>query len=180
MYTFWNGQYRKDLDWYSETLAHRAARRGSINVVEFIHDSGREITLRTIETAAETGQVSVLNWMKEHDLISADNKLWRDACFYGQTEVLDWLYENGYNIDDAVVQFAITRNKRNVVIWAREHGITFDEMTCIHAAAVGNLPMLQWLRENGCPWDARVIALARISDHEHVVEWAIANGCPTE
>jgi hypothetical protein len=175
----------KNLEWYGEDTFIALSARGHIAILAWIRDLGREIPEVTADTAALSGQASVLNWLKEQDLLDAASApmFWRSASKGGHTNVMDWLHDNGYAVcRESIYQGAALEGGDYVksLIWAREHGITLDELTSGYAALNGNLPMLQWLRESDCPWDARVIYLSIYFGHDHVVEYAIANGCPTE
>lgn len=155
---------------------------GNIGILELAQTTGREIPTIAASWAARQGQIAVLDWMNERDLIVNCENLWSEPFDEGCIGVLDWLYANDCAVyRSSVWEGAATGDHfEEVLTWARDHGITWDEGTCIAAAFEGNLPMLQWLRANGCPWDSRVILAAQLFEYNHVVEWAIANGCPVE
>jgi hypothetical protein len=166
-----------NLEWYSPYLMKSAIGSGCVNILDFVHTTGRHFPERASHEAAGKGQISVLAWMKEHDMLDTTRELWQYAAYEGHTHVLDWLWANDYrggmNID-----WAASRDGRvNVFVWLRQHDIAWSDYACAYASYYGSLALLQWLRENDCPWGKGVLKVARSQGHTHVLNWAIENGC---
>lgn len=159
-----------------------------ISILESIQAAGLAATARSSQQAAHSaachGQIALLNWLKEHNLLSSDMSLWHYATCGCGAEALGWLCSNGYSSamgSRRVAGAAALRGCRNVLLWTRAHGVRWDEITCMYAAYFGNLPTLQWLRESRCcPWGIKVTHWAREEGHDYVIEWATDNGCPLE
>jgi len=169
----------KHVDWYSGTLVRTAASYGHINVLEWIVNCGRQVPMDASNYAAGSGQVAVICWMKERNLVPHNGTMfWYMAALCGRLDVLDCLLHSGYDIHPQMVFGGIVGNRINSLEWARNHGFSWSRVYCECAASHGNLHILQWLRENGCPWDGHVIRAARRGGHQDIVDWAIENGCP--
>lgn len=177
----WAGE-RNLLEWYTTGIIMTAAEWGHLPIFEWCLATRRAIPVQAGLVAAREGQLEVLIYMRERNLLGVHSDLWYHASNCGRIEVLDWLYNNRFQLLDRsyVLSPGVRMDRRNVLEWAREHGISWNESSCADAAFCGNLSLLQWLRENGCPWNVRVMIYAERKGHEHVVDWAIENGCPLE
>jgi hypothetical protein len=168
-----------NIKWFSVPLLRVIITYGRIDILGWIVEKGHDITLHATRFAAFFGQLHVLNWLKERDLLRANGDAWYSASWRGHINVLDWLYGEGLpQNNDVVLRGAAFGDQRLVFLWARAHHINCDRKACAWAAFHGKLPLLQWLRENDFSWDGNVLRYARRRRHGDVFTWARENECP--
>jgi hypothetical protein len=86
----------------------------------------------TSATAAEGGQLAVLQWLRRQEPPCPwDEMTCTAAAEGGQLAVLQWL-------------------------WGQDPPCPWIAKTCYAAAEHGHLQVLQWARARGCPWDEAV------------------------
>ena len=83
--------------------------------------------------AAQSGQLSLLQWLQNEAGCSFHTRTCAEAADHGHLHVLHWL---------------------------RERKCPWDEWTCAGAAHNGHLEMLQWARSKRCRWDEHTCAYA--------------------
>lgn len=170
----------ENIIWYTEDVPNAAIMFGKTEVLDWILERGQLIPPIASQLATYYNHMTVLRWLKEHNLLSVDDTVWIAAASQNDVEALDWLYQEGYDPDVAVLAAAVQHDRREVITWARDHGVDSEYIACAVAAYAGNLPLLQWLRENDFPWDGNVLFNAIAKGHHRVAQWATENGCPTE
>jgi hypothetical protein len=157
----------------SKESSTKARRGGKARLLPF-HASPNLLCFRDERKQRWDGRpnVRVLN--------SVARRVSREAASNGQLQVLDWLWNNGFDHD--MIKCTAVRIAAKRGFMTKDGGYVFTDHRnrhiCLIAAIHGNLPALQCLRQNGCPWDVGVITTARAGGHEDVAAWAIANGCP--
>ena len=108
-----------------ELSPDEAAKQGCLSTLRSLHRRGRaELTVGLCASAAEGGQLKVLQWLRENE------------C--------PW--------DEKTCEYAAKGGHLEVLKWARENGCPWDERTCERAASEGYLEVLNWAHENGCPY----------------------------
>jgi len=55
--------------------------------------------------------------------------------------------------------------------WLREHGFQWDSLTIANAAGEGHISVLKWAIDNGCAFDERACAKAALGGHLHVLKY---------
>jgi len=107
-----------------------AARGGSREVLEWLHNTGCPLDTNTCALAAR----------------------------YGHLATLQWAREQGCPWDVWTCAYAARSGHLHVLQWAREYHCPWDRDTCELAARAGRLEVLQWMRKNdatGEVWDDR-------------------------
>lgn len=165
----------------SQAILCAVCENGKVEVLEWVVQRGHAVdTLFACQRAAFWGQVAMLRWLNEQDLLCVESRVWTAAAYNGHVSVLAWLYNEGYDPDPSLLPTTVHNDRRDVILWCRDHDIDCDIRACAYAAMFGNLPLLQWLRDNDFAWNSRVLGYARGQGHEHVATWAAENGCPNK
>jgi len=133
-------------------------------------------------SAAYGGKLNVLEWLKTHQL-DIDKEMCANAAVHtGQIQILQWLREEaGLELDERLYIWATyDGGQLNVMKWLREQEVDWHEFTFHFAAKEGNLEVLQWLHEEGCPWpkdeNDSDLALSAIQLKPEVINWCHMKG----
>jgi hypothetical protein len=134
------------------SIAAAAASSGSLSMLQAVLGSGFPVDEEACAAAAEAGQMTCLQWLREVQGCPWDSEVTKRAARGGHKEVL---------------QYAI------------QHGCPYNKEACIAAARGGHLSCLRLLREqNGCPWDKEVVQQAARGGSLECVVYAVEHGCP--
>ena len=142
---------------WDDATCYYAAATGQLHVLEWVitENSVYEIP-RLLGIAASKGQQHILEWMSERHYMTAEIALEVDLRVYaaegGHLQLLKWLYEKGYGVEDKDI--------------------------CSVAAKKGHLHVLKWAREVAeCPWDRQeCLRMARMKERKNVLEWIEKKG----
>jgi hypothetical protein len=103
-------------------------------------------------------------------------------------EVLKWLVEQDYIINEQTMSHAALSGNLENIKWLKKNEYPWDEWTFKYAAQFGNLEIMKWLLnptdDNGkslgtsCPWDGRTFDRAVKNGNLDNVKWLKENGCP--
>ena len=163
-----------------ELSPDEAAKQGCLSTLRSLHRRGRaELTVGLCASAAEGGQLKVLQWLRENECPWDEDTCRAGAAAKGcNLEVLKWARANGCPWDESTCEYAAARGYLEMLKWTRENDCPWDEGTCAYAALGGHLETLKWARANGCPWDEETCKWAALNGHLGVLKWARENGCP--
>ena len=79
------------------------------------------------------------------------------AALHGNLELVKWLCgEEGFAMDEAVMQCAAESGNLELVQWLRAEGCPWNWGMCRDAIRYDRVEVLRWVRRNGCPWTALV------------------------
>ena len=131
-----------------------------------------------IAYAARKGHLNVVQYMRKLG-IGWDERTCRFAAMNGHLELLKWCRANQCTWDDRTCAYAALNGHFELLKWARANHCPWDEGTCANAAAGGHLKLLKWARTNGCPWNTLTCSNAARKGHLDVLKFARANQCPT-
>jgi len=190
----------------TESACAAAARRGDLEMLQWLRAKGCPWDSTTCERAAQQGRLCVLEWARAQGCPwnwgssvccraakaghlhvikwARDNRcLWSPqicaaAAGAGHLAVLQWARANGCPWNEETCAHAARNGHLHVLQWLRANDCEWGIDTCREAARNGHLEVLQWARANGCPWDGNVMAYAAKEGHVAILEWAHANGCP--
>ena len=100
------------------------------------------------------------------------------AALFGHRElVLRLIQEQGFAVDDALMQWAARGGNLALVKWLRGEGCGLSSMTGLYAAQGGHLQLCQWLQAHGCQFHQHTCTIAAKHGRLEVLRWALANGC---
>ena len=99
------------------------------------------------------------------------------AAEHGHLELVQWLIqEQGFAMDEKVMQCAALGGNLALVKWLRGEGCGLSTMICMGAAQGGHLQVVKWLQAHGCQWHPHACFLAAKHGRLEVLRWALANG----
>ena len=142
---------------------------------------GGPLRTRVNSDVAMPGQVALAKWAlaegcpreKENGFTVAAS-----AAGFGHGQLVRWLIqEQGFAVDDALMQCAARGGNLALVKWLRGEGCGLSTMTGVYAAQGGHLQVVKWLRAHGCQWHPHTCIVAAKHGRLEVLRWALANGC---
>eukprot|EP00752_Nemacystus_decipiens_P007448 g6657.t1 len=131
---------------YSVDAMDRAAKRGHVDVLEFLWQQGQECTTEAIDGAAKEGHLEAVIWLSRNTNTGATKAAMDSAAANGHLSVVEWLHHN------------------------RCEGCTVSAMNW--AAENGHLSVVKWLhhnRQEGCTTAA--FDRSAMNNHVDVVLW---------
>ena len=154
-----------------------AAESGRLDALRWLREHGSPWNERTCAWAAREGHFEVLRWAHTHGC-PWDARACAAAANRGDVTMLRWLFRNGCPaVDKTACEQAAGRGSLDVLRCLRLNGTPWDAMTCAAAAQGGQLEVLKWARTNGCPWDELTTRFAGASGCDEVYRWALKHGC---
>ena len=126
-------------------------------------------------TAAKSGHISVLKWIKTVNSEETRSTLTRNfwyqeipmaAAEYNRIAILDWLFEilGGQQLHPDVCAGAVKGGHIELLKWLIHKGVPWGVDCCVNAVEFRKFEILRWLRspdqEQKCPWNSQVCAVA--------------------
>jgi len=97
------------------------------------------------------------------------------AAEYGHLEILEWLYKNGYPMNDKLIlNVAALHGHLGIIKYLCENRYILPSFAeaCLGAASKGHLEILKYLRENGYLWSVNeCIRAAANNGHDEIVKY---------
>lgn len=131
--------------------------------------------------AAMSGNFEMLKYL--HGKCNFDQYLFSNIAYQGKFEIMQWLLENGYKVDNDKDTFnsAALFGDLNIMKWLLENGFKISERTFSNAARTGKLENMIWLKENNCKMNMWAIEEAAELVNETGdltnLKWLIINKC---
>jgi hypothetical protein len=159
-------------------LSHFAARRGSINMLDWLRTQAWwSFGFYTCAGAASGGHLAVLQRLRREGCDWDQITIAYAAASGGSIEVMEWLRQQGIEIDVNVMGAAACAGQIAMCEYLHITGCAWNANTCSRAAESGQLDALHWLREHGCPWSVHDVCIytAR-TGHTHIFDYVIEQG----
>lgn len=156
-----------------------AAIKGSIDILEYLHNSGCPWNAETSTAAVCYSKFELLKWAHEHGC-PWDTSTSRIAAKLKDPTILKWLIQNGCPTNTKVSKELAIRGDLETLKWIRECGVPWSPSTCESAIEYGHFEFLKWSHEHGCPWDYRTTKMAASKNNLEILEWALKFGCPCD
>ncbi len=150
-------------------------KHGKLELLKLVVNQDIE-KLRPCLLAAESGNLDILKWLIENKYY-INNHICEVAALNGHIDIIKWIWENNYFWDDKTCSFAAINGHLEIIKWARANGCDWNKNVCSNAAEFGHLNVLKWARKNGCEWDAKTCASAAFNNHLNILIWARENSC---
>jgi len=151
-----------------DCISRCAAMYADAKFFEFIHKLGCIISEHCYDYAAESGNLSVLKYMRSVQILEgwvSFNKILENA--EDHYNVIEWCFENGAKPNKDFITYIIIgsfnanfNDTVAIIELARKHNAEWSCETSFTAAKQGNVPLLQWLYKNKCPVDVLRICKA--------------------
>lgn len=134
-------------------------KHGRIDVIKFMHQRQESLIVHgvwrhhdLVGTAAEYGQLDLLQWLHENKI---GDRLYTDAMWTavsnGHLKVVKWLHNNGI-IDPLAMKMAVERGHFDIAKWLHKQKYSCDKSYITYAASHGNLKMVKLLHKNVTGW----------------------------
>lgn len=132
-------------EWNPE-VTMSAARHNHFEILKWAYENGCEIDSMVCANAAVSGNLEMIKWLKEKGCPIWSNFFLSHAAGKGHTHVMDWALENGYPIDDRIVQRAgkeaVYQGSIEGLNWLVTHGFTLHLRLSDFFST--NLEVLKW------------------------------------
>lgn len=149
----WLESVDKHFDSCVPHITKSAAKHGHINILKSLLP--KHISLEIFFQAVSGGQLEVLRWLvtlPQGNHVMKNPKLYTVAVERGYINIMEFLYQQGCNM---------------------------NETLCTTAAFAANLESLRWLRDHGCPWNARTRYWTVEKKNQEMLQYLDENRCPS-
>ena len=177
---------------WDHLTCNNAAKGGHMRLLQWAVINNAPTNSNTCVAAAEGGQLDILKWMAKpmlalnniYVLIPAiPNKSTADmAAQKGNVEMLQWLWEEGCEVDSHSLRYAVENDNIECLEWAAnvDGSLLVDSFGVCwaleDAARCGNLRIVQWLHTRGYAGRTRECLVAARGGHLVMLQWLRANG----
>lgn len=160
----------------------KIAELGHLNVLQFLHDNFnmRFALPMASRGAALGGQIHILKWLKENNILIDIKDGQKDTlCYFalavGQLETLKWLRQEGFNLSERIIKekspfeqgvmaAAIKSGNIELIRYCKDLGFSFEvqsssrrqQCDCL-AIATGNIDVIRYCSDLGCEFTVRVL-----------------------
>jgi hypothetical protein len=156
----------------------------SISVLEHAIDAGYVVTQKTLSSAVDAGNLSVIQHLVQHYNVHVDRVHCEAAARSGNLHVLQWLHGH---VRDMGRSFGHATDAGHLVLQCL-HAQALDMGKCFeHAADAGHLHILQWAHEHGYALgreiskyyaaNTRIFAAAAGHGDLYLCQWLQGVGC---
>lgn len=164
------------------------------------HNNNADHNIRYLELAVETNQIEIINMLATYcdaevlciavcnfDLLkmlysinnAKSDKLVGHAAFIGNTEIIQWAYDNNFPVDENFAcEMAVRSNNIELLTTFVQKKYTYTSDLYIHAAANGNIEMIKYLRNQGLLWGNGACQAAARCDKFATLIYLVDNNCP--
>jgi Ankyrin repeats (3 copies) len=173
--------HNEGCDWDVRTIAHSAARGGSVEMGEWLQQQqGIVIDARVMKAAAGAGQIDMCKYLHSTGC-EWNATVCYQAAGHGHVDTLRWLRENGCPWDIIGVLHNAARNRNiDVLELLIEQGEVLSAKLLTsalrEAGVFDQLQAAQWLRQHGANWPT-VLQAGGLRWHGESLAWARAEGC---
>ncbi|GLI59214.1 hypothetical protein VaNZ11_001053, partial [Volvox africanus] len=132
-----------------------AAIIGHLPVLELFFARGAPINLEVLQEALSGGQLRTAQWIWERLAVDPEHLtpyLFTAGAASGDLEVLQWMYDRGFQWDADTFVMAAEAGSEEQLEWLAARGCPMgvDGQAYALAAGRGDLPILRCLRRLGC------------------------------
>jgi hypothetical protein len=137
--------YRLGMPVSTHTL-NGAATSGALSTVRWLRTEHNCAIHREADIlCARSGQIEVLQWLKEQGLLFTADTM-NSAALHGQGLTCAYLHAEGCPWDALTIRAAVYKNHWNTVRWLHEHGCPWKyDHTCLKAAQHGNIDIMTYM-----------------------------------
>ncbi|WZN64715.1 putative ankyrin repeat protein [Chloropicon roscoffensis] len=169
----------------NEKTGLKAGRGGSVEILEYLVDSGYELTRGACAGAAGEGHLEALKFLRGLDP-PCPWSAWTcaEAAKGGHLDILKWLRSQDPPCPWSAWTCSVAAQEGHLEVlkWLRSQDppCSWDWVTCLSAAQEGHLEVLKWLRSQDppCRWDERTCAYAARRGHLDILKWARSEDPP--
>lgn len=115
-----------------------ATRYGHLNILQYLHEEGCAWTEDLCEIAIKRGYLECLKYARENGCPHDDEHLANLAIETGQLAVLQYLYGDGFILNESVMTTAVSFGQLDIFCWAQQNNCPYVKKACILAATENN------------------------------------------
>jgi len=170
---------RKRLRLPNHRMIEKGINTGDVEVLQCMKNNGFKLWESSVfEHAAFRGNLQVMEWLLENGCLFG-KVTFRGAARNGNLDNMKWLLSKGCPLDDGWALYSASR-KGNLdnMKWLLSKGCPINENTFTCSARKGNLDNMKWLRSEGCPFDERTFEEASKKGNLDNMKWLLSEGCP--
>ena len=130
---------------------------------------------RVGNVAIMINRLDTLKWLRSIGCLHKNDSYCGTAARYGNIEILQWLFDNGFT-RDKTIRDAAYGGHLHVIKWAMNNGCVLDEDAFEAAAACGHIDVLQFLEDNACPWTGMASRMAAKHGQLKSLKWIRKHG----
>jgi hypothetical protein len=150
-----------------------AACSGSVDMLVWLADLACTFTQHASEGAARAGHVHVVEWLRTHEHPWDGSALCDIAATTGNVQMLQYLKEHAAFSSDTLAA-AAGAGQVHVCEFLLSERCPSNHRACASAAAFGHCSTLRWLREHGYPWiSGPMYRLAALSGRVDVLAYVL-------
>lgn len=164
---------------WGKDIGKKAAVRGQLEVVQWIHANGLPFTSSVYLDCLDKDicyfeivqkkLVSIYNWAYNEAHLPFPENLIEKLVSFGCMQLLEWVISIGHPQVEGLCTLAASKGNLKLLQWAREKKLPWDKKTTL--AAVWNAETFLWAVENGCPWDDTVFEQVEAQDNVAQLKW---------
>lgn len=126
----------------------------TLEFVMSLYDKGLKYDKFTFSSAVNYGHLCIMKWLKDM------NCEWDKDCFkypecVDSTSVIEWLFENKYNLPKNVLQLAVEKCRLSDIKLLRQYGVSWNGKEFETAIKHDDFHIIKWLCQNKCPRDEK-------------------------
>ena len=178
----WENKSLWPREWDERDFCWRVAYTNKLELLTWAREEKKcEWDGRTIEAAAEQGNLEMVKYCVANELIDEDGMPCGSAARCGHLEVLKYLREEVKLPWDS---WTATRAAQNGHLHILEYLVErkydeFHELAYLYAAEKGHLDCLKYLHETAkAPWISQAVFCARMNNQPECVQYLLDNNCP--
>ena len=144
-----------------EVRVEYAVGLGYLSTLKHLHQHHCLVLSKVLpREGAKKGQLEVLQWLRENGCPRDLGTCWC-AAQGGHLEVLQWARAKSCPWDEDTCNWAAKGGHLEILQWARANGCPWNQTTCWTAAMHGHLEVLRCARANDCPWGSLTCIVAK-------------------
>lgn len=133
-------------------VLRKAAPKMSYEVVKYFVSKGVIIGSGAAGVAIENSDIELFEKVTDGRSLKRSTKLYRSAIIGGNLKVVKYLHERQVKWDEDVLNFAILKQRKEIVIYMLTNGCGWNDLSTAYAAYTGNVAMLLFLVHHGCAY----------------------------
>jgi hypothetical protein len=158
-----------------DDICASAAKSGSVDLLTWLQQQGAVFSAATSLSAAESGQLQVLQFLHTHGCVMEPKGVCQAAALRGDIPMLQFLHSiSRHTTEDAVLLSAARHGSVELMQWLQEHGAAVSHMTLFYAILFGHMALCQHLRAAGCILTERAVQAA--TSRLELLQWALVEG----
>jgi hypothetical protein len=166
---------------WSEYAVAGAVESGDFELAKEIYAKcDKKAYTRSCSCAAKINSLEMMEWLYNigYELCHFTMEY---AIEWGNIEMLEWMHSKGFKVHYSAIVHAAKHGHENIIKWLLEKypkKCRLNEKTMAYSLYNGELYISKRLRALGCDWGMKVYRRAIRIRSKEHLDWLIKNGCP--